>query len=136
MLKAILLITSTLTSAVTTVPASSIRVIDGDTVILGQEHIRLLDIDAPETLKAHCPAEHEAGERASSELLAMLIVGHTVTVARADHRDRYGRTLARIFVDGKEAGAILMARGLALPYTPGFQAHRERIAHWCGPGEW
>lgn len=117
------------------VPASALRVIDGDTVALGQEHIRLLHIDAPETSKAHCAAELDAGLRAKVDL-EKLIAGKRVTIRRAKNLDPYGRTLAVLIVDNKEIGAILMADGLALPYKPGFEAHRERTSHWCGPGNW
>lgn len=117
------------------VPASALRVIDGDTVALGQEHIRLLHIDAPEIHHYHCTEEWMAGLHAKAEL-QQLIKDKRVTIRRAKNLDPYGRTLAVLIVDNKEIGAILMADGLALPYKPGFIAHRERTSHWCGPGNW
>jgi endonuclease YncB( thermonuclease family) len=118
-----------------TVPASAIRITDGDTVRLGDERIRLLDIDAPELFSPHCPAERVAARRAKSALTTIL-AGRMVTIDREPSPDRYGRTLARLVVGGTSAGDRLQAQGFALPYRPGRDAHRERIAHWCGPGDW
>lgn len=118
-----------------TVAASDLYVIDGDTVALGAEHIRLLEIDAPETYRAHCPHELAVGTAARADLRS-IIEGKRVTIRRNDKPDRYGRTLAVLIVDGRDVGAILMADGYALPYKSGFDAHRERTAHWCGSGNW
>jgi len=118
-----------------TIAASDLRIIDGDTVALGQERIHLLEIAAPEIGHAHCAAELAAGISAVADLRA-IIEGKRVTIRRDPHPDRYGRTLAVLIVDNKDIGAILMADGAALPYKPGFNAHRERTAHWCGPGDW
>lgn len=118
----------------TTVPAAELRIIDGDTVALGQERIRLLDIDAPEIFHPHCRAELLAGEAAKFALKATLY-RHRVTIDRHG-TGRYGRTLAYLIVDGRRAGAILVSRGLALRYKSGWRAHRQRTSHWCGQGEW
>jgi endonuclease YncB( thermonuclease family) len=41
------------------VPAAEVRVVDGDTIRLGRERIRILGIDTPETQnRARCNAEH------------------------------------------------------------------------------
>lgn len=121
-----------------TLAGATIRVIDGDTVALPAvgpakpEHIRLLDIDAPEISHPRCAAEIDPANRATARLRALLEAG-PVTVERHGH-DRYARTLARLWTDKGEAGAILMAEGLALPYAPGPDAWRARAAHWCGEG--
>lgn len=65
------------------------RVIDGDTLVIGQTHVRLWGIDAP---------EHGApGGRDSTVALRALTAGLAVTcraVAQHHGRDRYGRTVA------------------------------------------
>ena len=39
-------------------PAAEVRVVDGDTIRLGRERTRILDIDTPETeSRARCDAE-------------------------------------------------------------------------------
>lgn len=118
-----------------------IQVIDGDTIwhyeprARTPEKIRLLDIDAPESHRSSCERELIAGLRAKARLLELVSV-KPVSIERCaihggDCEDRFGRTLARIrLADGREAGAVLISEGLALPYIPGKKA--ERNAHWCG----
>lgn len=134
-LAAAILLAATLPAAAETVPATTIRVIDGDTVAIGAERIRFLDIDAPETEHAHCRAELDAGEHARARLIE-IITGHDLTIDRAKRLDRYRRSLARLTINGQDIGAILIREGLALRWTPGRASHRARTAHWCGPGEW
>ncbi len=91
-------------------------VIDGDTVRLrGGETIRILNIDAPETARARCEAEAALGYKAK-EHLARLLRGATITLDRCDGKrctDPYGRTLARVFANGKDVGETLISEGLA-----------------------
>lgn len=125
---AVLLATLVLSSAAA---AADLRVIDGDTVALGDERLRLLDIDAPEFHRPRCPAEAVMADRARRRL-ADLLAGGTVLVERSGERDRYGRTLARLRVDDRDAGDVLMAEGLVVPWRPGRAAWEERRRHWCG----
>lgn len=118
-----------------------IRVIDGDTLWhypcesgdgCKPEKIRLIDIDAPESYRSTCEAELIAGLRAKARLKEILLA-RPVRIERCDGircTDRHGRTLARIYTPEGEAGAILLAEGLALSYQPGRKA--ERTAKWCG----
>ena len=128
----ILLTIATLAMAETvTVSTGALVIVDGDTVRLDGQRLRLLDIDAPETHQAHCAAERKAGDRARLALAAMLD-GQQVAIVYSGRIDPYGRPLVRLFVDGRDAGAALLAAGLALPYVPGRSAHAARTAHWCG----
>jgi micrococcal nuclease len=123
------------------VQGDRIRVIDGDTIELpcvrgaACERVRILNIDAPEMRGAGCQAERMAGRRASAEL-RRLLAGRRVEVRRCEAsgrcRDRYGRTLARLFVDGRDVGAAMVRTGHALPWRPGAQERAARLAHWCG----
>src|SRR5690606_31391585 len=75
-------------------PVTGCTVTDGDTIRCGDERIRLLGIDAPETA-GHCRQGRAcvAGDpEASREALAEMIRGKAVSVRRVG-RDRYGRTL-------------------------------------------
>ncbi|MFM7348430.1 MAG: thermonuclease family protein [Erythrobacter sp.] len=81
-------------------------VVDGDTVWIAGEKIRLLDIDAPE-MEGRCPAERALAIRSRDRLVTLLRARH-VTIARQG-KDRYGRTLARI----GDVGEVLIAEGLA-----------------------
>ncbi|MCJ2180808.1 thermonuclease family protein [Novosphingobium sp. 2580] len=63
---------------------------DGDTIRCGTEKIRIENIDALNAFLRRGP----------------------VRVSRSG-TDRYGRTLARLSVNGQDAGAFLISRGLA-----------------------
>ncbi|WP_439814000.1 thermonuclease family protein [Zavarzinia sp. CC-PAN008] len=104
--------------------AAEIRVIDGDTIDLGGERIRLLGIDTPE-LRARCPQELDrarAARRRVVDLVAQCGVGG---VERAG-RDRAGRTLAHVTVCGRDLGTILLDEGYARAWI------RGRRIDWCG----
>lgn len=96
--------------AISTCPAPPARrftcVVDGDTVWIEGEKIRLLDIDAPE-MEGRCPAERALARRARDRLV-VLLRAREVTIAR-DGVDKYGRTLARL----GDTGEQLVREGLA-----------------------
>lgn len=89
-------------------------VVDGDTIWLGGEKIRLADIDAPEISDPKCASERALGERAKFRLLELVNSG-PVTLAPSGNRDRdrYGRLLRVVLVNGRSAGAQLVREGLA-----------------------
>ena len=120
---------TTPTARAETVASDQLYVIDGDTVTLGRERIRILDIDTPETRKARCPSERVAGKIAT-DALRRLLTG-PVTIERHG-RDRYGRTLAHLFAGGQNVGSALVRGGFALVYKPGPKAYAARRRHWCG----
>jgi endonuclease YncB( thermonuclease family) len=61
-------------------------VVDGDTIWLQGEKIRIADIDAPETHQPRCSSEKALGDRATDRLQQLLNRG-TVTLQSVD-RDR------------------------------------------------
>lgn len=92
-------------------------VLDGDTIVLDGVHIRIANIDAPEIHEYHCDAELRLGLVAKQRMAALLNSG-PVAVHPGDPqdgrmKDRYGRTLATIEVDGRDVGEIMIAEGLA-----------------------
>lgn len=106
------------------------RVIDGDTVEIGGEIVRLANIDTPETgPRALCEAERRLGNLAKARLKALMGAG-AVRLVRGDPadgrlKDRHGRTLALVYAGGVEVGAVLVSEGLARPWT-------GRRLPWCG----
>lgn len=97
------------------VSATAIRVIDGDTVVIGVETIRILNIDTPEIRHAQCDAERRLGLIAKRRLEVLLSAGEPF-VRRGDNgrmTDKYGRTLAVLSVGNRDLGDILVAEGLA-----------------------
>jgi endonuclease YncB( thermonuclease family) len=105
-------------------------IIDGDTIALGSERVRILNIDAPETRNARCEAELVAGLKAK-ERLATLLRSGLIEVDRHGE-DRYRRTLARVSAGGRDVGEVLVRERLALPWHDGPEARDKRAAHWCG----
>ena len=94
------------------------RVIDGDTVDVQldgrTERVRLLNIDTPET-KHPDQSVQCLGPEASAHLTALLPPGAAVTLQYDDERtDRYGRTLAAVFMaDGTLVNAEMTRAGFA-----------------------
>jgi len=105
-------------------------IIDGDTIAIGSERVRILNIDAPESFRPRCDAELVAGLRAK-ERLAQLLRIENVQIDRHG-QDRYRRTPARVRADGRDVGETLIAEGHALPWRGGRAAWEERRRHWCG----
>lgn len=100
--------------------------VDGDTFYLRGEKIRIADINAPEVADPKCAAEAELGARATRRLQALLNAGPFSLRAWGDaDRDQYGRQLRVVSRDGKSLGTILVAEGLARPWT-------GRRGSWCG----
>ena len=88
-------------------------VVDGATVWLEGEIFRFLGYDVPKREGRLCGGEAEArlGKKAADRLVSILNGGglfmHRVGV------DREGRTLARLYVSGRDVGTMLVAEGLA-----------------------
>ena len=102
--------------------------IDGDTIYVGEEKVRIIGMDAPETYQARCESERLRGHRATEHLRYLLDAGHIAI--RRQGRDRYGRTLARVYVDGHDVARLMIAAGHAVPYhCPGGRCPRR--IDWC-----
>lgn len=98
-------------------------VIDGDTVIINETHIRIANIDAPE-LHGKCDAEDRLARVAKhkmQELMAGEVTIHPGDPIDGRLTDRYGRTLATLSIvtpeGNKDVGAIMITEGLARPWT-------------------
>jgi endonuclease YncB( thermonuclease family) len=98
---------------------------DGDTVRQGGERYRLIGFDAPEVRAAKCDEERVLGRVAGVRLQLMIWTARTAKLAPTAKRDRYGRVLAHLLIDGRDAGDVLIERGLARRYDGG---HRQP---WC-----
>lgn len=122
------------------------RVVDGDTfearIDGAVEDVRLIGVDTPETVKPGAPVEC-FGPRAS-RFAHRLLEGRRVALRfGVERRDRYGRLLAYVRLDGQLVNAILLRRGLARTLTippndrlaPRFE-RIERTAARAGRGLW
>lgn len=100
----------------TTVAAMAVShaVIDGDTVHLEPERYRLLGIDAAEIRHAQCDAERRLGELTKHRLEALIRSGPIAFAPNPpSKRDRYGRLLVQLLVNGEDAACILIREGYA-----------------------
>lgn len=100
-------------------------VIDGDTFRIGGQKVRIAGIDAPETHPPRCAREAELGAAATRQLQALLNSGAVTMTGIGRDRDRYGRLLRNVAVDGQDVGAAMIAAGVAREYGRGRRS-------WCG----
>jgi endonuclease YncB( thermonuclease family) len=115
--------------------AECTRIVDGDTIDVAHAgetvRIRLEGID--------CPERDQPFAEEARALTALLVEGKTVEVI-AKEKDAYGRTAARVFVDGRDLSAELLKAGLATHYrkynSDWLLASLERQARAEGAGMW
>jgi micrococcal nuclease len=105
--------------------ATVARVLDGDTIVLQDgRHVRLVQLDAPETGERECYAD-----QARTTLQRVIPPGTDVTIESdpsLDQLDRYGRTLAYVKKDGTNINLELVRWGAAAPWF--FDSNRGRYA--------
>lgn len=105
--------------------AAGFVVIDGDTVHRGDERYRLKDIDAAEIHHAQCDAERRLGELTKHRLAALLQSGPVaIDPDPPSKRDKYGRLLIHLLVNGEDVACVLIREGYARPW-------RGRREDWC-----
>lgn len=94
-------------------------VVDGDTIWLRGQKIRVADIDAPETHDYRCASEKALGDRATRRLHDLLESGPITLLPIDRDEDIYGRKLRIVQVNGKSVGDALVSEGLARWYGAG-----------------
>jgi endonuclease YncB( thermonuclease family) len=127
---------------------SNVFVIDGDTIEINGERIRLYGIDAPEQGQP-CRKNNESYNcgKASKEHLKFLITGTKVS---CDDRgkDRYGRIIAVCKADSQDIGQLMVKHGWAIAYRKYSSdyikdekfARKNKLGMWAKdfilPSEW
>jgi endonuclease YncB( thermonuclease family) len=100
-------------------------VLDGDTIVLQDgRHVRLVQLDAPETDERECYAD-----QARTALYRLVPPGTEVEIETdpaLDKVDRFGRTLAYVEKEGTNINLELVRAGAAAPWF--FQGDRGRYA--------
>lgn len=102
-----------------------VRIADGDTITVldqykVQHRVRLTGIDAPERKQAF-------GSR-SRKSLGKLVFSKTVTV-KTNKRDRYGRVLGKVLINGIDVNKEQIRRGMAWHGYLRDQIAADRIAY-------
>ena len=120
------------------------RIVDGDTLEIASQKIRLAGMDAPESDQV-CRDETEKAYRcgrAASEALGRIVAGQNL-ICRVTGTDRYRRLLAQCAITGTaDVGLEMVRMGWATiydggPALPGYSAaeataRRQKIGIWRG----
>jgi len=87
--------------------------------------IRLKGIDTPE-IRGKCAKEKALARIARDMVRTRLEQAQQIDVKNAE-RGKYFRLVARLEADGVDLSALLMEKGLAVPYDGG-----KKVKDWCG----
>lgn len=87
--------------------AAQVRVVDGDTIRVGAERVRIFGLD--------CAELGDAGGREAKRALERMIAGRSVRLERIE-RDRYGRTVAKVFAGGLDVTCSMIRAGACREY--------------------
>ncbi|MBR2137420.1 MAG: thermonuclease family protein [Alphaproteobacteria bacterium] len=121
--------------------AENVKIVDGDSLEINEERIRLNGIDAPEFLQV-CRDEnnedYSCGQQAL-RFLESLIAEKSITCDCQPEKDKYGRKLCECFVDNLSINREMVHSGWAYPYRDDGrymkeleQAQTARAGMWQG----
>lgn len=117
-------------------------IIDGDTIRLSDgTRMRLVGFNTPESgTRAECGREADLSARASARL-KQLVAGAETTITKVacacppgtegTKKCNYGRSCGILTVAGRDAGEILIAEGLAVPFVCSGQRCPPTPRPWC-----
>ncbi|MEQ1715671.1 MAG: thermonuclease family protein, partial [Hyphomicrobium sp.] len=120
------------------------RAVDGDSLFVGRDEVRLQGIDAPEGKQTCTRAglSWDCGNAARDELRRL--IGKDVVRCQAAERDKHGRVLGQCSAGGRDLNAGMVASGFAVSYG-GYlreqgEAKARRRGLWSGefqtPRDW
>lgn len=119
--------------------AGTALVVDGDTIDLGSERVRLEGIDAPEaaqTCKTATGQSWPCGQRATAKLREL--IGSKAVECERQGQDKYGRALAFCFANGRNLNEAMVTSGYAwafVKYSRVF-TNQEAAARSAKAGVW
>ena len=119
------------------------RFLDGDTFdLMAKEYgrswtvlkvrIRVKNINAPEVRSPKCAAEKQRAVMATDFVVRTLTApGAVIEITDKDEFDKDGRYLARVLVNGKDLGEMMMAHNppLAREWTDEYEGQQKTF--WC-----
>ena len=115
------------TSSRTDVALNDVQATQGDSLMINGKHVRLANAEAPlRTPYARCWAESVAGREARKRLSELATAANEIDIQSTGKTDEYGRTIARVVLDGLDLGDSLVQDGYAV--RPG-----EQPFNWCAP---
>lgn len=107
------------------VPSRDVYMIDGDTAKIDKISYRLVGFDTPETYEPQCDYEKALGDQATRRARELVDRAGAVELVVLPGLDYHKRNLARMYVEGRDLGTILISEGLAREYLKG------RRQSWC-----
>ena len=119
------------------------KVIDGDTIHIGKNKIRLHGIDAPEK-NQKCVFNNKDWECGKNSTLALReMIENSPVICRINDVDRYKRYIAVCFSDKKSLNKMMVKNGWAIAYRyyskdyidEEFIAKRKKLGIWRGTFE-
>ena len=118
-------------------PQTQIKVIDGDSLEIGSERIRLMGIDAPEYIQQ---CKNKKGKKypcgiTSKEYLQKL-VEHNPIVCKVHKKDQYERNLCTCYTQNKDINAEMVSSGHAITYLESPYKREQKEAQQNKRGLW
>ncbi|MDX6807126.1 thermonuclease family protein [Terrihabitans rhizophilus] len=121
--------------------------VDGDTIEIHGQRIRLWGVDAPEAGQScaglqdrnHAVQRSWRCGKAAADTLDDMLASARPTSCEAVDTDRYGRTVARCAAGGRDVARMMVEKGLAVDYpqySKGAYADAEREAKAARRGMW
>ena len=96
--------------------ANNLRIVDGDTIVLNDEKIRFLGIDAPELKQTCLMNDQKVACGISAKMLLVKKIGNVTPKCISEGKDAYQRILAECFVNGESLSKFLVRSGYAFAY--------------------
>lgn len=124
-----------------------IRVVDGDTLVIEyngkNEKVRLIGVDTPESVHPDETRNTEFGEKVSNYSKSKLEGNEIQIEFDVQERDKYGRLLCYVYIEGQMYNKLLLKEGLAkvATYPPNIKYVDEFVkiqkqARQNGKGMW
>ena len=98
------------------VKSDSIKIVDGDTIVLNGEKIRFSGIDTPELKQTCMQGDQEVACGMSAKLLLIKKIGNEIPKCISEGKDYFKRTLAECFVNGESLSSFLVRSGYAFAF--------------------
>ena len=96
--------------------ADNFKVVDGDTIVLNGEKIRISGIDTPELKQTCLQDDQEVACGMFAKMLLIKKIGNHSPECISEGKDAYKRILAECFVNGESLSKFLVRSGYAFAY--------------------
>ena len=96
--------------------ADSLKIVDGDTIVLNGEKIRFSGIDTPELKQTCIQDDKKVDCGLFARLLLVKKIGNNIPICISEGKDAYKRTLAECFINGESLSSFLVRSGYAFAY--------------------